>query len=154
MIHKLYLEFLETDSRNGNEDKLIVTLETSIVLFLLEFFERPSCIQVFLVRSNRKPPEPGVEINRKSVQFTELSTRAYSNELASNCSFPTIVSKNVVIAGLCSVCRAIAKYSEEKFRYILGFRQTCLQVTTRQYKITQIRDCLNSFLTFQQTGPV
>lgn len=128
MIHKLYLEYLETNERAENEDSLIITLETSIVLFLLEFVERPSCVRVFLVASNRKPTEPGVQINRKSVEFTELSTCAYSAELASNCSFPVIVSENVVIAGLCSVCRAIVKYSEEKFRYILGFRETCLQV--------------------------
>lgn len=154
MIHKLYLESL-TDSCNGNEDKLIVTLETSVVLFLLEFVERPSCIQVFLVPSNRKSTELGIEINRKSVEFTTLSTSAYSTELASNCTFPVIVSENVVIAGLCSVCRAIVNYGDEKFRYLLGFRGTCLQAPSEASPWTKfceidVLTCTKAMIKFHQ----
>lgn len=154
MIYKLYLESL-TDSRDQNDDKLVVTLETSIVLFLLEFVERPSCIQIFLVSSNRKSTEPGVKINKKPTDFITLTTSAYSTELASNCSFPVIVSENVVIAGLCSVCRAIVKHGDKKFRYILGFRETCLQAPSEASPWTKfceidILTCTKSMLKFHQ----
>lgn len=124
MFHKLYLETC-TDSCDEN---LNVTLESSIVLFVLEFIERPSNIQVFLVPTNRnRLPESAVGIDRKSLQFTILPASAFASEVASNCSLPAIVSENVVVAGLCSVCRAIVKNADEKFRYLLGFKGSCLQ---------------------------
>lgn len=127
MFHKLYLEAF-TESCDENEDTIIVTLETSVVLFVLKLVERPSDIQVFLIPSNRnRSTEQSVKIYRKSVHFTILSGSKYAAEVASNCSFPVIVSENVVIAGLCSVCRAIVKYADDKFKYLLGFKETCLQ---------------------------
>lgn len=137
MFHKLYLEaFIE--SCDEAKDTIIVTLETSVVLFVLEFVERPSDIKVFLVPSNRNgSTEHGVEINRKSVNFTILPANEYATEVASNCSFPIIVSENVVIAGLCSVCRAVIKYADAKFKYLLGFKESCLQGSSEASRWTR-----------------
>lgn len=155
MIHKLYLESF-TDSCDENVDKLLVTLETSVVLFVLEFVERPSCIEVYFVPSNRsRSLETGIEINRKSLNSITLSAIDFASELASNCSFPVIVSENVVIAGLSSVCRAILKYANANFRYLLGFKETCLQAPSESSPWTKfcevdIVGCTKTILEFHQ----
>lgn len=124
MSYKLYLEAFSDDETS---EKLFITLESSIVLFLLEFVERPFSIHVFLVPSPKNgSTEPVVEVIRDSINFTLLSADSFASEIASNCSFPVIVNDNIVIAGLCSVCRAIVKYSDESFRYLLGFKESCL----------------------------
>lgn len=137
MFRKLYLETF-TDSCDENKDTIIVTLETSVVLFVLQLVDQPSDIQAFLVPSNRnRSTEQIVEINRKSVHFTILSAEKYASEVASNCSFPVIVSENVVIAGLCSVCRSVIKYADDKFKYLLGFKETCLQAPSEASRWTK-----------------
>lgn len=126
MFHKLYLEAF-SDSCNENEDTVAVTLETAIVLFVLEFIERPSNIQIHLVPVNcNSLTEPRIEIQKSCFHHTILNATEFTSELASNCSFPVIVSQNVVIAGLCSVCRAIVKYADESYKYLLGFKESCL----------------------------
>lgn len=126
MTQQLYLEaFTELCDQNG--DRIVVTLETSIVLFVLKFVDRPSNIQVFLVPTNRNgSSDPAIEIHSHSLNFTILPRENFESEIASNCTFPVITNQNVVIAGLCSVCRAIVKFADESFKYLLGFKESCL----------------------------
>lgn len=155
MLHKLYLEAF-TDAYDENIDRINVTLETSIVLFLLEFIERPSNIQVYLIPANRsQSSEPSIKIDHKSLPFTILQANTFGLEVASNCSFPTIVSENVIIAGLCSVCRAIVKYADKKFKYLLGFKDTCLQAPSEASSWTKFCEldivvCTKSVLKFHK----
>ncbi|XP_055303293.1 glutathione S-transferase C-terminal domain-containing protein homolog [Sitodiplosis mosellana] len=155
MFHKLYLEAF-TDLCDESEDRIVVTLETLIVLFVLECVERPSNIQVYLVSSGgSRSTDAAVEISKKSVQFTILPAATYASEEASNCSFPVIVSENVTIAGLCSVCRAIAKYADEKLKYLLGFKETCLHSPSEASPWTKfceidIVTCTKSVLKFHK----
>lgn len=125
MFHKLYLETYDI----CDETTISVTLESSIVLFLLKFIEQPSNIKVFLVPTNDhgRPTEEAIRISRNSFQSTILAAKTFALDTASNCSFPVIVSENVIISGLCSVCRAITKYSDDRFKYLLGFKEGCLQ---------------------------
>lgn len=116
-----------SDLCDEDEDKILVTLETAIVLFVLEFIERPSNIKIYLVPANRNSSsEASLEIQRSHFEHTLLNVNEFGSELASNCSFPVIVSHDVVIAGLCSVCREIVKYADESYRYLLGFKESCL----------------------------
>lgn len=69
MFHKLYLEAF-TDA--CDEDKIIVTIETLTVLFVLECVERPSNIKVFLIPSgvSRSMMRPLKSIvNRLNLRF-------------------------------------------------------------------------------------
>lgn len=159
MTQKLYLEAY-TELCDENEDKIVVTLETSIVLFVLEFVERPSNIQVFLVPTNRNPStDPSIEIRTHSLNFTILSTEEFGSEIASNCAFPVITNQNVVIAGLCSVCRAVVKYADESFKYLLGFKESCLLAPSEASPWTKfcevdILTCTKDVLQFhKQTDP-
>lgn len=155
MPYKLYVEAF-TERCDKNEDKISVTLETFIVLFVLEFLERPSDIKVFLVATKSKSStEPAVEIRSKSLDFTTLSAHQYASEIASNCSFPVIVSQNVVIAGLCSVCRAAVKYADESFKYLLGFKESCLNSPSEASPWTKfcevdIVSCTKNVLVFHE----
>lgn len=153
MFHKLYLEAF-TDA--FDEDKIIVTIETLTVLFVLECVERPSNIKVYLIPSGgSQSTDATVEINRNSIQFTVLPSETYASEDASNCSFPVIVSENVTIAGLCSVCRAIVKYADDKLKYLLGFKETCLQAPAEASPWTKFCEvdlvaCTKAVLTFHK----
>lgn len=126
MAQQLYLEaFIKPSDKEA--DKIAVTLETCIVLFVLEFVERPPNIQVFLIPSNRiATTEPTIEIHCKSFNFSILSSNQFTAEFASNCTLPVITNENVIIAGLCSVCRTIVKFANESYKYLLGFKESCL----------------------------
>lgn len=126
MAQQLYLEAFIAPS-DEEADKITVTLETCIVLFVLEFVERPPNIQVFLIPTQRiVTSEPTIEIHCKSSNFTILSSNEFAAEFASNCTLPVLTNENVIIAGLCSVCRAIVKFSNDSYRHLLGFKESCL----------------------------
>lgn len=126
MAQQLYLEAFVAPFDAG-ADKVTVTLETCVVLFVLEFVERPPNIQVFLIPSQRtETTKPTIEINYKSSNFTILSSNEFAAEFASNCPLPVLTNDNVIIAGLCSVCRTIVKFANESYRYLLGFKESCL----------------------------
>lgn len=126
MAQKLYLEAF-TGPCDKNENTIDITLESSIVLFVLELVERPSHVQVFLVPSKQKTAtDTSIQISCESLNFTILPADEFTLEIASNCAFPVIINQNVIIAGLCSVCRAIVKSANESFKYLLGFKESCL----------------------------
>lgn len=128
MTTNLYLERFVDHSLA--EDEAIVSLETFICLFLYEYIDRPQNIVVHLVESsdgaNAKPLE-GLRINVAALNYIKLERDAHDNEIASNCSFPVLLTDgNVVVAGLCGVCRNLVKHANEKHAYLLGFKGSCL----------------------------
>lgn len=128
MARIVYLEaFIESDE-NKNNGQIDVTLETCIVLFLLKFLDQPSHIQINLIPlTERSKTKLRFSIQRNVFTFIIQTQVEYQSTAASQCNFPVFMSEeNVIIAGLCGVCRALIKASDQSFRYLLGFKESCL----------------------------
>lgn len=129
MAIKLYLEQYK-DSQINEEPNgtAIITLESFICLFLLDYIEHPEHIIVHLVESTDKSDaKNGLQINTTAMKYVTLTNEDFHKEIASNCNFPVVATdSNVVIAGLCGVCRCLVKNSDECFGYLLGFKGACL----------------------------
>lgn len=129
MVLNLYLEQCKP-AAGDNDDVIEVTLESFICLFLLEYLDQPKCIVVNLIdgdSSNQKQKNTNIRINSSTFRHVTLSKEQYQTEIASNCHFPVLVSdSNVVVAGLCGVCRNLVKNADEKFGELLGFKSACL----------------------------
>lgn len=126
MAQKLYLEAAFVD---GNDEMVFVTVETFISLFVLQYVDAQQSIDVYLVDVNRKRNASDYCIRSKCLQFKRLTAEKFrETSIASNCNFPVMLSvQNVVVAGLCGVCRNIVKYSASKdYAYLLGFKGSCL----------------------------
>lgn len=128
MVLNLYLEHRKSAS---NEDVLIeVTLESFICLFLLDYINQSDCVVVNLVaignQANHKK-DATLRINLAALRHVTLASDEYQQRIASNCQFPVLVNdRNVVIAGLCGVCRNLVKNAGESFTELLGFKAACL----------------------------
>lgn len=129
MVRIVYLDaFIETNE-NKNNGQIDVTLETCIVLFLLKFLDQPSDIQIHLIPlTEDSKTNFRFSIQRDAFDFIIIETkRQFQLTAASQCNFPVFMSEeNVIIAGLCGVCRALIKASDPSFRYLLGFKESCL----------------------------
>lgn len=125
MAQKLYLEAAFDD---GSDDEAFVTVETFIALFVMQYVDAPQTIEVYLVDTNRERTASDYCIQMEHLQFKRLSKANYSEtSIASNCNFPVMVSdQDVVVAGLCGVCRNIVKYAKLEYTYLLGFKGSCL----------------------------
>lgn len=135
MKQKLFLETLSSIGANVDSNGLndvIVTFDTFVTLFVLKFTEHSKNIQVYLVNMKcedkiKASNLPGIHISINDFNCEILSKDEYKSEVAANCNFPVLVTtENVVIAGLCSICRNIVKYSDARFADLLGFKGACL----------------------------
>lgn len=156
MAQQLFLEAF-TQPSDDNADKIAVTLETYIVLFVLEFVERPSNIQVFLIPSqNTVTTDPSaIEIHCKSFNFSLLTRNEFDAQFASNCTLPVLTYENVIVAGLCSVCRAIIKFANPSYKCLLGFKESCLVAPSETSPWTKFCEvdmvtCTKNILEFHQ----
>lgn len=150
MAQKLYLEAAFDD---GNDGEAFVTVETFIALFLLQYVDAPQSIEVYLVDANRKRTATDYCIQTEHLQFKRLSKVYYcESSIASNCNFPVMVSdQDVVVAGLCGVCRNIVKYANVDYTHLLGFKGSCLLAPSEasiwtKYCEVDIVDCTKSML--------
>lgn len=150
MAQKLYLEATFTD---GIDDEAFVTVETFIALFVLQYVDAPQSIDVHLVDVNRDRTEADYSIRTDRLKFKRLSNEKFrESTLASNCNFPVMLSdQNVVVAGLCGVCRNIVKYSSDEFADLLGFKGSCLLAPSEasiwtKFCEVDIVDCTKSML--------
>lgn len=125
MAQKLYLEAAFDDGKDG---EAFVTVETFIALFVLQYVDAPQKIEVYFVDANRERTATDYYIQTERLQFKTLSKVNYcESSIASNCNFPVMVSdQNVVVAGLCGVCRNIVKCANVDYAYLLGFKGSCL----------------------------
>lgn len=156
MMQKLYLE-IASNSDDDDDDNIVVTLETLIVLFVLKFVEQPSNIKVHLVSYDRNAlPESRITIKKQEISYAMQSHKEFQDETASNCNFPVIVNEeNIVIAGLCGVCRAIVKHAEKSYAYLLGFKNSCLSAPAEcsswtKYCELDIVECTRNVLLFHE----
>lgn len=151
MAQKLYLEAAFDDSRN---DEAFVTVETFIALFVLQYVDTPQTIEVHLVDMDRDQSPADYRIRTERLQFKRLTEEKFrETTVASNCNFPVILSdQDVVVAGLCGVCRNIVKYSSEPdFGHLLGFKGSCLLAPSEasiwtKYCEVDIVECTKSML--------
>lgn len=125
MSQKLYLEATFIDR---NDEDAFVSVETYIALFVLRYVDAPSTIEVHLVEANRDRTAAEYCIQTKLLQYKRLSDEKFRElTLASNCDFPVMLGDHdVVVAGLCGVCRYIIKYSAVEYADLLGFKGSCL----------------------------
>lgn len=129
MAIKLYLEQYKNNPINDEpSDSVTLTLESFICLFLLEYIEHPEHIVVHLVDSPDKiDAKNGLQIDVSALKYVRLTREEFHKEIASNCNFPVAVTDgNVVIAGLCGVCRCLVKKSDKRHGHLLGFKGACL----------------------------
>lgn len=139
MKHKLFLETLSNCYAAKNKiynvpKDVIVTLDTFISLFVLKFTGLSQNIHIYLVsdddeNQNNKSTSSssGICVDTSSFEYDILSKADFKTEVAGNCDFPVMLNDgNVVLAGLCAVCRNIVKSSDEKFIGLLGFKSACL----------------------------
>lgn len=129
MTLNLYLEHYLNDA-NDDDNVSLVSLESVICLFLLEYIDRPSNVIVHLVESNENTnikSETSLKINVAHLNHVQVSQIQFQNEIVSNCNFPVLLTdKNVVIAGLCGVCRNLIKNADECYIDLLGFKGSTL----------------------------
>lgn len=126
MPQNLYLEAAFDDENDG---KAFVTVETFIALFALQYVDAPTTINVYLVETSRDRAAAGYYIHTDRLKHKRLSEEKFrETSIASNCNFPVMLTdKDVVVAGLCGVCRNIVKYSADAdYADLLGFKGSCL----------------------------
>lgn len=129
MAAKIYLEVLS----DVDDNKVQVTIETYVTLFVSRFVRCERNISIYLVRSYRpkdNPTESGVTIDVSSIQFSAINSdnRDFEKEDAALLNFPVIVTDKCVIAGLCGVCRGLLKLvNNDESKNLLGFKEGCLQ---------------------------
>lgn len=112
----------------SNDTEIIVTLESSIVLFLLQFLDQSSDIEIHIVSPKVNPDTKlPISIRKNAFNIVHQTQVDYQTTIASKCNFPVFVGEtNVIVAGLCGVCRAIIKSTDATNRYLLGFKESCL----------------------------
>lgn len=123
----LYLEALAAES-DHDDDNVLVSLETLIVLNVLSFVENASGVEIFLITStNAATSKSFLRIPKRSINARFQTEASFATNIASKMTFPIMkVDEWLYVAGLCSVCRSIIKNAGQCYEYLLGFKQSCL----------------------------
>lgn len=130
MTTNIYLEALSSDLQN----RVNVTIETYVALFCHQYISDKS-LKVHLIHTESTiVPKPSITIDITGISYVYLPESEYKNEIANLCNFPVLVTdENVVIAGLCGVCRGIIKHTDnDSIKYLLGFKSSCLLAPSEQ----------------------
>lgn len=126
MAAKIYLEILS----DVNDNKVDVTIETYVTLFVYRFIRCDKNISIYLVQSVPKDNSTKITVDVGSIQFSVVDSNDsdFRNETAALVKFPVIVNDKCVIAGLCAVCRGLVKLvNDNETNKLLGFKEGCLQ---------------------------
>ncbi len=127
MAAKIYLEILS----DVNNDKVEVTIETYVTLFVYRYIRCENKISIFLIRSHRNEDNsPTITCDISSMPFTviERDNSDFQQDEAALVKLPVIVNDKCVIAGLCGVCRGLIKLvNNDEMNKLLGFKEGCLQ---------------------------
>lgn len=127
MSTKIFLEALtEVHPSDGT---VKVTLETYIALFVYRHLGAPASeLNIILVQSERPVDETTITVDVTELQHIYQTVADYQFEIANLCNFPVLVTdQNVVIAGLCGVCRGMIKFARSgQHERLLGFKGACL----------------------------
>lgn len=153
---KLYLEIFSNTS-NDDKNQILVTLETCIALFIFQYVGAPTNIRICFIQTNRcRVTELAIAINLDAFDYSVQMENEFRSELASNCDFPVIVNdEEVIVAGLCGVCRSIIKNADPSYLPLLGFKAACLLSPSEASDWTKfceidIVNCTKSVLLFHQ----
>lgn len=126
MTSKIYLEIIS----DVNDNKVNVTLETYVTLFVFRYIRAPSNISICLIQTVREDDSANITIDVSSMQLSVLKwdNSDFQKQDASLFKFPVLVNNNCVIAGLCGVCRGLLKLVDDvDMKKLLGFKEGCLQ---------------------------
>lgn len=117
----LYLEALAVA-----DEELTVTMESFIVLFVLHYIEMPPNIRINFVVTGKELPS-SMRVRNQELKYKIVPQSMFDESIASACDFPSLISEeDIIVAGLCGVCRNIVKFSDDKFVHLLGFKTSCL----------------------------
>lgn len=125
MASKLYLEVLS----DVNDNKLKVTVETYVTLFVFRYIRCESNISIYFIRSPLKDDQTNITVDISSIQFSVINwdDSDFEKEEAALFKFPVLVNDKCVIAGLCGVCRGLLKLvNNDDTNKLLGFKEGCL----------------------------
>lgn len=161
---KIYLQCLSSDNIKDDNDTILVTIETFIILFVYKYLNNPKELEIYLIY-NDHPSEnllsTGISISAKNVAYKLLTQNDYTKnyEFTSLCNFPVaLTSDRIVIAGLCGVCRSMIKnQNNQQFNELLGFKGACLlspsesSIWTKFCEI-DIIDCVKTILNITPTN--
>lgn len=145
----LYVETLTID--DDDDEQLIVTMETFIALFVLQYVNTPSNIEINFVITSKQSPSSIKIANQKS-KYNILTQNEFNKSIANNCNFPSLINNDdVIIAGLCGVCRNIVINSDDEFISLLGFKTSCLNAPSEASVWTKfceidIVECVKNFI--------
>ncbi|XP_037035835.1 glutathione S-transferase C-terminal domain-containing protein homolog [Bradysia coprophila] len=126
MAGKIYLEILS----DVNKNKVEVTIETYVTLFVYRFIRCDENISIYLIRSVPKDNSTKITVDVSGFKFHVIdgSNSDFQNEAAALVKYPVIVNDKCVIAGLCAVCRGLVKLvNDNEANKLLGFKEGCLQ---------------------------
>lgn len=118
---KLFLEIFASD-----ENSIELSVETLVVLCLIGYVNTPENVKVQLVKSPHMP-KAALRSSRNFIEHDIISSNQFHETIAGNCNLPSLIVDNeIVVAGLCAVCRNIVKLSDESHGPLLGFKNSCL----------------------------
>lgn len=126
MAAKIYLEVLS----DVNNNKVQVTIETYVTLFVFRYIRCESNISIYLIRSQPKDSTTNITVDISSIKSSVINfdNSDFQKEEAALLNFPVIVNDKCVIAGLCGVCRGLLKLvNNNETSNLLGFKEGCLQ---------------------------
>lgn len=138
-------------------DKICLTLESKISLFIYKILDDPKNIEIQLIETENKQYLNLTAVNQKCIENFPKFKYENSPILAKSCKLPIFITdKNTVISGLCGVSRGIIKNclksGENEFaENLLGFKSACLLSPTESSVWTKfceidIFNCYRSFL--------
>lgn len=150
MASKIYVEVL-SDVQNN---KVNVTVETYVTLFVFRYIRCGTNISINLIRSPRKDDSNGITIDVSSMQFSifDWNNLDFEKSEAALFKFPVLVNDKCVIAGLCGVCRGLLKLvNDDNTKQLLGFKESCLQAPSETSTWTKfceidIIDCTKNIM--------
>ncbi|XP_075215833.1 glutathione S-transferase C-terminal domain-containing protein homolog isoform X2 [Lycorma delicatula] len=113
---------------NINGDECIVPVQSAICLFVLKYLQLPVQLIISLVlNDNDNYHQPTVSVNLKGFSYRVLSLKDLKHPIK-DCHLPVFTNNDGIscTAGLCAVLRRVIKCSGEEWKWLLGFRESCL----------------------------
>lgn len=147
MATNLYVEVLS----DVDTDKVKVSIETYICLFISQLLPNSNDLKINFVKLNISDKnQRGIFIQLKNISYVSLKYENFEKNTANLCKLPVLITNvNVVIAGLCAVCRSILKNGNSTCLRLLGFKGACLMAPAETSNWTKF--CEVDFISATQT---
>lgn len=138
--------YLETVEPIVDRHRVHITLESYVCLFVHRYLDANT--RLYFVEAERRDHtlndativtiatenSDSVYCDLSDIVFEILSHADYNKRLAALCIFPVLVCEdtNVVVAGLCGVCRSLVRFAGERYASLLGFKGGCMLAPSEQ----------------------